>query len=264
MKRIFILVLSVSYFSVFAQEDSERKVVDSYIKQFNLKMDTVLWLCEYDNIVWWTSDSVYASSKEEQANLGAEWFCFKIANIWHAVYGKYANQTYNMVYHYEVDTNLSVKRVYTNIDSSILNSYARAIVNGNKTLTQYSDSIKVRFNQYIRRNPDNSLSVWFLPAFTTNGIAVYGGEFYYLFDKTGTNLLQKSEYSQEYKGFKPDSRREIWLNYEKKDEPTLGSIFFIWYYRKYFDRIVADAKKFKSTLFHNDKMDYYWVHAVKE
>jgi len=227
-------------------------------------MDTVSWLCEYDNIAWWTSDSVYASPKEEQSKIGAEWFCFKTDNIWHAVYGKYSKQSYDMIYHYEVDTNLSIKRVYTKVDSLILNPYARAIVNGNKILNQYPDSIKVRFNQYIRRNPDNSISIWFLPAFTTNGVAVYGGEFYYVFDQTGNNLLQKSEYSQGYRGFQPDAKKEIWLNYESKDEPTLGSIFFIWYYRKYFDRMVVDAKKFKSTLFHDDEKGYYWVHAVKD
>ncbi len=138
------------------------------------------------------------------------------------------------------------------------------MVNANKLLNDYPDSIRVRFNQYIRRNSDNTLSIWLLPAFTTNGIAVYGGEFYYLFDSTGNNLISKTEYAQGYKGFKPDPKKEIWLNYETKDEPTLGSIFFIWYYRKYFDRIIVDAKKFKSTLFHDNEKGYYWVHAVKE
>jgi hypothetical protein len=261
-ETITSLLLLCGIFS-FAQEDSEKNTVDAFIKGFNLKMDTVHWLCEYDNIAWWTSDSVYATPKEEQEKLGSEWFCFKKGSIWHAVYGKYKDNRFDMVYHYEVDTNQLIKRVYEQIDSLILNSNCRAIVNGSKFLNDYPDSIKVRFNQYIRRNSDNTLSLWFLPAFTTNSIAVYGGEFYYLFDSTGNNLIAKTEYSQGYKGFKPDLQKEIWLNYETRDEPTLGSIFFIWYYRKYFDRIVVNAKKFKSTLFH-DKEKYYWVHAVKD
>lgn len=247
-----------------AQQQSERTVVDAFVKRFNLKMDTVYWLCEYDDIAWWTSDSVLATPKEEQSRLGGEWFCIKKGDTWHALYGKYENNKFHMVYHYEVDTTNKVKRVFSSIDSSTLNSHCRALINANKRMKEFPDSVRVRFNQYIRRNPDNTLSVWLLPAFTTNSIAVYGGEFYYLFDETGNNLVAKSEYSQGYKGFKPDKSKEIWLNYELQDEPTLGAIFFVWYYRAYFNRIVADAKKFKSTLFYEKDKGYYWVHAVKE
>jgi hypothetical protein len=264
MKHTITTILLFCGFYTLAQENSERKVVDAFIKGFNLKMDTVYWLCEYDEIAWWTSDSVLATSKEEQAKLGSEWFCIKRGNIWHAVYGKFQDNNFAMIYHYEADSNQLVKRVYTQIDSLSLNSYSRALVNSNKFVSAFPGSLQVRFNQYIRRNSDQSLSVWFLPAFTTSNIAVYGGEFYYVFDSTGNNLVFKNEYVQGYKGFKPDSKKEIWLNYESREEPTLGSIFFIWYYRKYFNRIVVDAKKFKSTLFHDKEKGYYWVHAVKD
>lgn len=263
MKQLFTFIVLLSSLQTFAQEDTGRKKVDAFIKQFNLKMDTVYWLCEYDDIAWWTSDSVFATPKEEQAKLGAEWFCLKKDAVWHALYGKYRNNRFEMVYHYEVDTNQVVRRVYTQIDTLTVNSHSRALMNGGKLHKDYPDSIKVRFNQYIRRNPDNSLSVWFLPAFTTKGIAVWGGEFYYLFDATGNHLISKVEYSQEYMGVKPDPKKEIWLDYGNVDEPTLGSVFFIWYYRRYFDRIVVDAKKFRSTLFHDNEKGYYWVHAVK-
>ncbi len=115
-QTITLLLLFCGLFS-FAQESSERKVVDAFMNGFNLKMDTVYWLYEYDNIAWWTSDSVYATPKEEQAKLGSEWFCFKRDNVWHAVYGKYQDNKFDMVYHYEVDTNQLIKRVYTQIDT---------------------------------------------------------------------------------------------------------------------------------------------------
>ena len=263
MKQIIISLLVLNVFTASAQENSERKKIDDFMERFNLKMDTVSWLCQYDDIAWWTSDSVMATSKEEQAKLGAEWFCFKEENIWHAMYGKYSNEQFQMAYHYEVDSNQVIKRVYTQVDSLIQNSYSRALVNALKIQSQYPDTIKVRFNQYIRKNDNKTLSVWLLPAFTTSSVAVYGGEFYYLFDQTGNNLLSKVEFSQGYRGFKPDPKKEIWLNYENLDEPSLGSIFFVWYYRRYFDRIVVDAKKFKSTVFHDKEKGYYWVHAVK-
>ncbi len=226
-------------------------------------MDTVTWLCEYDNIAWWTSDSVSASPAEEQSKLGAEWFCFKKEDLWHAAYGKFVNGQYQMAYHYVVDTNNSIRRSYSTIDTFTSNSFCRGLINGTNLLNKYPDSIKVKFNQYIKRNQDGTIAVWFFPAFTSKGIAVWGGEFYYLFDSTGNNLVLKSEFSQGYKGYKPDPKKEIWLEYENVDEPTLGGAFFVWYYRTYFDRIVVDAKKIKSTVFHDEK-GYYWVHATKD
>jgi hypothetical protein len=263
MKPFIILFLSLTAFTVSAQDNSEMKVVDNFMKRFNLKMDTVSWLCQYDDIAWWTSDSVYASSKVEQSKLGSEWFCFKQGSLWHALYGKYVNNQFQMVFHYEVDSNQIIKRVYKQVDSSTQNSYARALVNAAKIQAQFPDTIKVRFNQYIRKNDDKTISVWLLPAFTTSSYAVYGGEFYYLFDQTGNHLISKAEYSQGYSGFKTDPKKEIWLSYENLEEPTLGAIFFVWYYRRYFESIVVNAKKIKSTVFHDKEKGYYWVHAVK-
>ena len=261
MKYLLALISLTFAIKVNAQ-DKEKQIVDDYMKRFYQKLDTVQWLCAYDDIAWRTSDSVYATPKEEQQKLGGQWFCFQVGNIWHAAYGKYENNSFTTVYHYWVDTNNIIKRVNSQIDSSLSNSFSRALINSRNQLDLYNDSIRVQFNQYIKKNNDNTISVWLLPAFSTKGIAVYGGEFYYLYDNTGNNLLHKSEFAKKYRGFKPDSKKEIWIEYETVDEPTLGAIFFVWYYRKYFDRIVADAKKFKSTVFHDEKR-YYWVHAVK-
>lgn len=262
MKRSITALLLFISFIANAQNDSERKPIDEFMKRFYQKLDTVYWLCKYDDIAWWTSDSVYASGKEEQKKLGKEWFCFEEGKLWHALYGKYRDNQFDAVFHYTVDSNGIVQRSYNPVDSVLTNSFSRALINAKRLLIQ-SDTSNIRFNQYIKRNDDNSISVWLLPAFTTNSIAVYGGEFYYQFDPGGNSLIRKFEYSQEYKGFKPDAKKEIWLEYVDVDEPTLGSIFFVWYYRRYFDRIVIDAKKFKSTIFHDDSKGYYWVHGTK-
>jgi len=237
---------------------------DEFIKRFNAKMDTVSWLCTYDNIAWWTSDSVAATSKEEQAKLGAEWFCFLDNSVWHALYGKFQNGSFETVYHYEVDSTGKVSRVRTLVDTALSNTFARALANGNRLVNIYPDSLKVRCNQYIKVNDDKTISVWFLPAFTQNSIAVYGGEFNYLFDKTGNNLISKAEFSQGYLGFKPDSKKQITLEYPTLKEPSLGGVFFAWYYRSYFDRITINTQLFSSAPFHENPTTYYWVHALKE
>jgi hypothetical protein len=234
------------------------------IRSFNEKFETAEWLYKYDLIAWRTSDSVSAAPKEELEKLGREWFCFNENDTWHAAYGRYENNKFEQVFHYTVDTFLKITRVYTPIDTALTNSYSRALINANLQVKQLKDTININFNQFIKRNDDKTLSVWLLPAFTRDGIAVYGGEFYYKFDKTGSMMLDKSEYFQgTFKGFKANNPREIWLNYRDTDQPTLGAIFFVWYYKKYFTRIFIETKKSNSTLFFEKDKGYYWVHVDK-
>lgn len=247
----------------WAQDKDESKAANEFVKRFNLKMDTVQWLCEYDNIAWWTSDSVMASPKEDQARLGSEWFCFKTGDQWHALYGKYSEGRYETVFHYIVNSKSDIRRVKDPVDSSMTQSMSRALKKGLNEVYQFPDTVKVRFNQYIRQDPDGNFTVWFLPAFTQKGIAVWGGEFIYRIDKTGNHILSRHEYSQGYKGAKPGEKTELWLDYTRLDEPSLGAVFFVWYYRTYFGKITVDAKKIKSTvMFSND--EFTWVHAMKE
>jgi len=48
------------------------------------------------------------------------------------------------------------------------------------------------------------------------------------------------------------------------EKPTLGGVFFVWYYKAYFTKIVLETKNSISTLFQHEDKTYYWVHAVKE
>lgn len=232
------------------------------IKSFNEKFDVVQWLCAYDNIAWWTTDSVLAAPEEEKRKLGQEWFCFQKDGVWHAAYGKYENGIFNAVFHYAVDSNNLVHRVYSGIDSNEANPYSRALIRTNELTRAIRDTTDVRLNRYIRREIDGTLSVWVLPAFSPAGEAVYGGEFYYRFDRNGNNLLEKNEYYQgNFRGFKTDKPREIWLDYKEMDKPSLGAIFFVWYYKKYFTRIFIENKKSRSTVFlDSNKQEYYWTH----
>jgi hypothetical protein len=263
MKQFILLTFVLISATAICQKSPTKGPYDDFMKKFYLKMDTVEWLCEYDKIAWWTSDSVCATPKEERAKLGAEWFCFKKENLWHAVYGKYEDNKFKMVYHYIVDSDNNVSRLKEDVDSMTQNSYARAIVNASLILENYPDSQRVRCNQYVKRNLDKTLSVWLLPAFTTKGIAVYGGEFYYLFDSTGINLISKNEYCIGYRGFKPGPKTEIFLDYFSFEDPPLSAVFFVWYYKDYFDKILINSKHFTSSVI-RDNNRYTWIHAAKE
>ncbi len=235
------------------------------IVDFNKKMEVVEWLFDYDMVAWWTSDSVMAQDKNEIEKLGSEWFCFKDNNhIWHAVYGKYEDHNFNTVFHYTVDTLNNVKRSYDNIDTLLLNSYSRALITANNQLSLLKDTINISFNQFVRQNDNKTFSVWLLPAFQTNGVAVYGGEFIYTIDQTGNKVIKDNSYYQgNFRGFKVDKPREIWLNYREVDKPTLGAIFFVWYYKQYFTKIIIDNSKSISYVIKSDG-SWVWVHSEKE
>lgn len=194
------------------------------IKDFSEKAQVAEWLCEYDRIAWVTSDSVMAQDKSEIARLGNEWFCFKRHDTWHAVYGKFENNTYDIVFHYEVKDG-KISRSDQAVDTTLLNTYSRALQTSGQQIKALRDSINLRFNQYIRKNEDNSLSVWLMPAFQPNSVALYGGEFVYRLDPTGRRVLADESYFQkQFRGFKvdiqgksgwttPNVRSQLWALY---------------------------------------------------
>jgi len=103
-----------------------------------------------------------------------------------------------------------------------------------------------------------------LPAFQINNVAVYGGEFIYTIDPTAEKITKDDSYFQgSFRGFNITPPREIWLNYRERDKPTLGSIFFVWYYKRYFTNIFIDNAKTTSTLIKNGN-EYMWTHVIKD
>ena len=260
--RLIILLLGTCNI-VIGQIESKSTPYDDFIKTFNKQMDTVTWLCEYDKIAWWTSDSVMTESEENRKKLGAEWFCLFENDNWHAYYGKYTNGNFKQIFHYKVESKDRIERISKTLDTSIANPIARSLVSASNQLNNFLDTIRVRFNQYVKQTNEGNIEIWLMPAFTTSGVAVYGGEAYYLFDKTGTTLLARREIVTEFRGFKPGSEKEIWLDYAKFEEPTLGAIFFTWYYKDYFKKITIETKRFRSAVIRIQN-ESTWIHAAND
>ena len=257
MKNLFILLLTTILTVTLTAQDFD-------IDDFNEKFEIAEYLYEYDLIAWWTSDSVMNSDQGEIEQLGAEWFCVKGDRYWRAYYGKDVSGNFNSVFQYHVDSSYMVARTYEETDSTLLNPYSRALVNSSRQTKVIRNSSKLRFNQYVRKTANSEIEVWVLPAFQPNSTAVFGGEYYYLFDATGNNLLTKNEYFQgELRGFKVGEPREIWLDYTDVESPTLGAVFFVWYYKSYFTQINIETSKSVSTVF-KDGEKYTWMHIIKE
>ncbi len=104
-----------------------------------------------------------------------------------------------------------------------------------------------------------------LPAFETDGTAVFGGEAHYLINAAGVKILKEESYFQRnFRGFKSSPPREIWLNYRELEKPTLGTIFFVWYYKSYFTNITINNARSTSSVVNAGKDGYIWVHVEKD
>ncbi|SFU37537.1 hypothetical protein SAMN05216480_10244 [Pustulibacterium marinum] len=234
------------------------------IKDFNEKAEIADWLLRYDLAAWYSTDALVAKGEEEMSGIGREWFCFQdTTNIWHAVYGKYEHGQYDQVFHFKVKSKEEVIETDEQIDTTFLNKYGKALSRAFKEMKPISDAAGIRFNHYIRENKDGNLEVFIFPGFQPNGTAVYGGEFIYEISPDDEIIKDNSYYQGQFLGFKTDPPREIWLNYREKEKPTLGGVFFAWYYKDYFTKIYIDNKESVSTPF-NDNGNYTWIHVEKD
>jgi hypothetical protein len=249
---------------VFGQAAKIQKT-DFDIVDFNQKFEVARWLVAYDSVAWNTTDLALVSDKADVARLGREWFCFQGKDgLWHAVYGRLLNDKFDQVFHYVVDAAGKVTRITDKIDQTFLVLHARALDLALAKLTESIPPNSPTHNSYIRQNADRSFTVWLLPAFQTNNVAVYGGEFIYTIDPAAQKITKDESYFQgSFRAFKTTPPREIWLNYRERDKPTLGSIFFVWYYKQYFTNIIIDNSKSTSTVIKIGN-GYTWTHVEKD
>lgn len=256
LSHIFLTIILSS--SVQSQKKSKGQNPN---KGFNEKFETALWLAQYDQVAWTSSDSVSVQDPKEIALLGNEWFCFVQAGVWHAVYGKYENDLYDIVFHFRMDEHGNALKSFDPVDTMSMNRYARALHTANAEVLEMRKKYNLDFNQYIRENEDRTLTVWILPAFQQEGVAIYGGEFIYTLDPEGIKILNNESYFQgNFRGFQVnEDLKEIRLNYSELEQPTLGAIFFAWYYRNYFNRIIIQNSQSSCTLVPMADQ-WTWVH----
>ncbi|MBK8149490.1 MAG: hypothetical protein IPK58_15115 [Acidobacteria bacterium] len=195
MKKSIQLVLSIAIAAVVAFGQNGPLPFDNSV--FDSNFETAKWLAEYDEVAWKTSDVVMAQDKKELARLGTAWFCFKDSkDAWHAVYGKFENSQFELVFHFTMDAKKVVTRSEEKPDSGMLGLYAKALGLGQAKVKERVGANAPAFNQYIRRNSDQTFTVWLFPAFQTNGLAVYGGEGIFTIDSKAEKITKDESYYQ--------------------------------------------------------------------
>lgn len=263
MRKLITGLFILIPLTIFAKN---QKKSDLDTLDFNQKTATAGWLYNYDVVAWHTSDIVVTENEKELQRLGAEWFCFQSEDKnWHAVYGKYENDRMNVVFHYLVDTTMNISKCYDTIDTTFLNLHAQALRTANTQSAKIKNTVPITFNQYIKQNDDKTFTVWIFPAFQSDGRVVYGGEFIYEIDTTGTRILADNSYYQgAFRTFQVGETQEIRLDYTDLKKPTLGSVFFIWYYKQYFAHIILHNKNSFTTAVKENEEEYSWVHVFIE
>ncbi|MBX3282646.1 MAG: hypothetical protein KF756_09240 [Acidobacteria bacterium] len=177
MKRLILLSLIVLASSVAFGQKPKKDGPKLDVADFNAKVAVAQWLVEYDNVAWKTTDVLLKEDKAKIQGLGAEWFCFKDdKQVWHAVYGKLTEKGYVPAFHYVMAASGEITLSTDKIDQDFLDTHAKALATSSTKFRSSVPAGSPKCNQYVRRNADKTFSVWLLPAFQANGVAVYGGE----------------------------------------------------------------------------------------
>jgi hypothetical protein len=254
MKKIILLFILIPMLMAFGKTQQQFDTT-----QFNKNFDFAKWMVEYEYFTQLATDSI----TRQPDNSVSEWFSYYENKCWHTIGGHCNGNTFSVTNHFITDSLFKVSEYKGYGDSSILNASGCALSNAESRFQLIRDTCRIYFNSFLYRNPDQTISVWFLPAFQPSGQAVYGCEWEYIFDKTGKILLNQKPYSNIITAVWIGQPRELWLNYRNTDQPTVGSLYFVESFRDYFTRIRIDTRTITCTIAKDKNGIYSWTYKNK-
>ncbi len=264
MKKLLSLLPLLSLIPLLQAQEPLPQGFD--VQSFNRKFETAKWLNDYEMASWITLDYIRGQQSDKTGSIGRDWFCYRDRDsIWHAVYGSFDGEKYEVLFFLRVDTTWSVSSDPAIPPQSFLVPRARAIETAYGRLMRDHRDLQVQLSHYLRTNNDGTFTVWFFPSMLQNGMAVYGGEFSYTLDASGKKILRSSGYyTGHFKGFPVENGpEEITLDYSDVDQPTLGGILFVWEYKEFFKKIKLETSRSTSSVLKDHTGEYYWIHVEK-
>lgn len=223
------------------------------------------WIMRYDRVAWITTDSVLAAPNDVRSRLGGEWFCFEADSAWHAVYGRYSadSDRYRVVLHYVARGRQTFRSMTQLLDTASFLSLARALSHGRSAFPDSLTRTGIAFNQYIRRLADSTIEIWYLPGQQTNGLITWGAEVRQLYTADGRTLLSAGTFGAGLRGLYADTTRQVDIDEEAHEVPSVGAIFALLAYHQAFRRVYVWTSGFLSTLVRGDDGQFVWIHAVR-
>ena len=248
-----------------AAQDSVATIGGFHHAAFSVNETIARWILRYDRVAWVTSDSVLAAPEEVRSKLGGEWFCYEEGGFWHAVYGRYSadSNRYHVVLHYQGSGNQGFRLTTLPLDTASLLPLARALSHGRSAFPDSLAKTGLAFNQYLRRLSDGTIEIWYLPAQQSNGLVAWGAEVRQLYTADGLRLIKSVTVGNGLRGVYPDTAREVGIDEQGQDVPSVGSVFFLLSYHRAFRHIGVWTSGFLSTIAQADSGQQVWIHAVR-
>lgn len=246
------LLILVFFFSnkIYAQRE---KLSDAFIRNFEM----VRKLESYSNAAWFVSKSIVKEPDSIISQLSSDWFCYPAEEMcWYAVYGKWENDKYIPLLNYEVDTNWVIKRNFAKDTITVdqLSQALRVAKNHYATLVEVPP---IDLNWFVIQDKKN-INVIVLPAIQSDGSMVYGYEYHIIISQKDMTVKDTMQYYSELLYYKPDKEKDIELKYNECTTPSVGAIYFAWYYRRYFKSVSISCKKFSWGVFNWMNGKYSW------
>ncbi|MEQ8471744.1 MAG: hypothetical protein RIC35_11185 [Marinoscillum sp.] len=263
MRNLLLLLVSLFSLSLFAQDDLPVGHNQFIAEHYN-SLDVAGKMLAYDHVAWVSSDSIQTLSREELSSYGGQWFCYlDSTGQYHALYGAY-DSAYTLTAHYVVDsTTFAVNRTFQSFDTTLAVLFAKAY---NLALARKREFLgpedHLRYNHFIFLS-DSTINVHFLPAFQPNGVMIYGAEQHYSLTLDATQIIDSTEYFNEYRGYKSDPDQQITIAYDDLDYTSIGAVFFLMYYEQHFKSIRILTKNYITTFIRGKNNKGSWIHAVR-
>lgn len=231
------------------------------VKTFQKDEEVVYWLLRYDTAMMKTPVPAM-QMKSPEDDIAFAWTDKK--NNWHVMHGMMDSaRHYTPLLHQVIDGKGKVSASKEKTDTALTGSSVRALINATAELKKNLPSDWRKMTRYVKRNADNSLTVYFLPSYSPGGMAYYGPEFAYYYDASGTRLAASKKTIKPMNGEKPDPGDEIELDYSTEKMPTLGAMYFAHRFKGEFKTIGIRYKKGTSTItFNKTDKTHAWQHVA--
>jgi len=196
---------------------------------FNQRLALARDLVDDDHAAWWSSDSITALQPHHLDSLDDTWFVLSEPTARRIFYGRYfpETNTYTIKYSFTMSDSHAIA-LPPSETSDTVTLFARAVYFGDRYFDHLLDSLMLDFpfNHYIRRNPDNTFILRYLPAGTGN-LCAYGTEIILQLAETGDSLLSTTLTGNELKYVEFSNTPEaLELDNTFDEVPSIGNIFF--------------------------------------
>lgn len=217
---------------------------------FTSRCTLAIDLVKDDLAAWWTSDSITAEKSHRLDSTDTNWFVYNRDNERLVYYGRYdeISASYLPKYIFKFSADSVVTR-QTDSLSDDAQRFARAIVFSSKRFQYIIESFMLdfKFNHYIRQNADQTFSIWYFPA-GNDRYCAYGLEIQIQIDSSASAIVAEQINGNELKYFEIQKiPTAITLDNTFDHVPSVGNIFFVHLFGRYFGTVTINNSSSTST-----------------